>query len=274
MRQPDENRFNIKGEKEIKNTIKVNFNSAGLSVQRLELYNLNARLKSGYKLYQEEEYKYIGYQLHYNPESIPKEVLDGLIDPGTNKLKEEIRFYQLQAEFFDATSDNPVMNDELKDMLQKRGKEKIKILMEELKRSAEKLKNIGEKYNDNLKSIISLCLRFEDEVLLPYELPIWLDFERFIHIYVRHVKETKVGERYDDKTIFQYKFRDVRRIIKAVLKSVYIEIQEHFKNNPNSNFYRIGERSVYYDGNYYRIEIEPNGRLLTFHPYNDNEAHK
>ena len=25
----------------------------------------------------------------------------------------------------------------------------------------------------------------------------------------------------------------------------------------------------YFDGNYYRIEIEPNGRLINFHPLND-----
>lgn len=33
----------------------------------------------------------------------------------------------------------------------------------------------------------------------------------------------------------------------------------------------MGTRSIYYDGIYYRIEIEPTGRLITFHPYNNNE---
>lgn len=120
--------------------------------------------------------------------------------------------------------------------------------------------------------MISICSQFEDDVLLPYEIPIWWDFERFLHIFIRHVKETKIGERFSEKTIFQYKYRDIRRIVENVIKSVYIDIKEHFKEKPTINYRRMGTRSVYYDGIYYRIEIEPSGRLITFHPYNDNET--
>ena len=33
----------------------------------------------------------------------------------------------------------------------------------------------------------------------------------------------------------------------------------------------FGKRAIYFNGNYYRVEIEPSGRLLTFHPYNDEK---
>lgn len=83
-------------------------------------------------------------------------------------------------------------------------------------------------------------------------------------------KQKKVGERFAERTIFQYKFNDVRRIIKTVIESVYDEIKEHFNERP-TEVLNVLERSICYDGNYYRVEIEPGGRLLTFHPLNDNE---
>lgn len=272
FREQVQNRFKIKGEKELQNVIEVNFDPSGTSLQLLELYNLNARLKSGYKLFTEEENKYWGYQLFFNPEKVTKEEFTKLIDPLTGKVKEEVRFYQLKAEYFNSKSpDPPTISEELAEFLHKRGKAKSELLKEELKRSSEKLSDLGKKYNDNIRTIIRSCLGFEDEVLLAYELPIWWDFERFLHIYIRHVKETKVGERFEDKTIFQYKFRDIRRIVSSVIKGIYKEVLQHFKDNPTVTFKRIGKRSVYHDGNYYRVEIEPSGRLITFHPYNDNE---
>lgn len=49
------------------------------------------------------------------------------------------------------------------------------------------------------------------------------------------------------------------------------DIQEHFKNFPKRIYRRMGARSIYYDGHYYRVEIEANGSLLSFHPYNNSE---
>ncbi len=273
FREPLQNRFDIKGKKEIQNVIKVSFDPSGTSLQRLELYNLTSRLKAGYKLFSDEENKYWGYKLFFNADQVSKDDLKKLIDPLTGKVKEEIRFYQLKAEYFNTEyTDTPKINDELSNLLKKRSKANIDLLKEDLKRSSERLTEIGKKYNDNLRVIIKYCLEFEDEVLLPYELPIWWDFERFLHIYIRHVKETKIGERFEDKTVFQYKFRDIKRIISGVLRSIYKEILQHFKDNPTNTFKRLGKRSVYHDGNYYRVEIEPSGRLVTFHPYNDNET--
>lgn len=269
---PVQNRFSVQGDKELQNVIKINFDPSGTSLQLLELNNLSMRLDSGYKLFEEELNRYWGYQLFFNPEKVTEEELTKLIDPLTGRLKDDVRFYQLKAEYYNTESpDPPSIIEEFRVLLERRSQVKSKFLIEELKKSSEKLSVLGKKYNDRVRTIILFSIDFEDEVILPYELPIWWDFERFLHIYMRHVKETKVGERFEDKTIFQYKLQDIRRLVSRVLDTIYKEILQHFNDNPTATFKRIGKRSVYYDGNYYRVEIEPSGRLITFHPYNDNK---
>lgn len=265
-----ENRFIIKGEKDILNTIELKFSSSGMDFNQFKLGFYNSRLRSKYKLIPEEEFEYFGLQLFYNPDQINDDLNKKITDEATGKVKEPIRYYQLKAKFFqsDLTEEE---DNELKEIMSRRSQIKISFIMEELKRSTEKLKVLAVKHKDNLGTLIDISTQFEDELLLPYEFPIWWDFERFIHIYIRHVKETKLGERFAEKTIFQYKFHDIRRIIDAVIEIVYEDIKTHFKERPTENYRRMGTRSVYYDGIYYRVEIEPTGRLITFHPYNDNE---
>lgn len=264
-----ENRFVVKGEKDIPNTIEVKFDSGGMDLDQFKLSFYNSRLRSKHKLIPEEEFEYFGLQLFYDPDKFNDELKKKITDEATGKVKEPIRYYQLKAKFFksDLTEEE---DKEFKEIMSRRSQVKIDLLAEELKRSTEKLKDLAVKHIDTLRTLSYICAQFEDELLLPYEIPIWWDFERFIHIYIRHVKETKLGERFAEKTIFQYKLRDIRRIIDAVISSVYEEIKTHFKERPTENFRRMGARSVFYDGIYYRVEIEPTGRLITFHPYNDN----
>ena len=82
---------------------------------------------------------------------------------------------------------------------------------------------------------------------------------------MRHVDETQVGERFEIKTVFQYKLNDIRDLIKIVLEKTEKEINEHFEKNSEKDFFRIGERSVYYNGDFYSFHIEKSGRLMKFH---------
>ena len=63
----------------------------------------------------------------------------------------------------------------------------------------------------------------------------------------------------------------MRRIVSGVIEQVYDEIPKHFESNKN-NFRRQGKRAVYYDGVYYRFEVDSTGLLLMFHPEEDIEA--
>lgn len=69
---------------------------------------------------------------------------------------------------------------------------------------------------------------FEEEVISYCEKIIYLDYERFLHIYARHVRETQMGGKFAVKTIFRYQFDDIMHLIKAVLDVAHNDIQQHF----------------------------------------------
>ncbi|MBU2061119.1 MAG: hypothetical protein KKH44_04625, partial [Bacteroidetes bacterium] len=134
-----------------------------------------------------------------------------------------------------------------------------------------RLKQLSQEYGDQIERLKDICHKYDERVVLFGEKLIYLNFERFLHIYIRHVTETQIGDRFKGKTVFQYKFDDIIRIISLIMDVASKDIQDHFKNQPESNYRRMGKRSIYFDGHYYRIEISSNGSLLTFHPYNNNE---
>lgn len=267
-----ENRFMVKGNKNFPSRFTVNFDADNVNIGRLKLGQYKSRLQSSQKLIQEEEYEYYGLQLYFNSNQLDEALQAAMRDESNGLLKEPVRYYQLNAKYFDSDLTEEETK-EYKELLERRTEIKWNLLLAELNRSGQSLIDIY--HNKNLlRNLISICSDFKDEVLIFSNPNIWWDMERFLHIYLRHVKETKLGVRFRDKTIFQYKFKDIRRIVIAVIKTVIDEIEAHFKQTPAKNFRRMGTRSVYFDGIYYSVEIEPSGKIATFYPYNYNEEKK
>jgi hypothetical protein len=269
---PKENRYTVKGEKEIPNTIPITIDMAGIDTDMLTLGMLKSRIREGYQLRNFEWDEYYGLMFYYQQDTVieKKEIYANY---EKKELQPEIKYHFLMTKYLNSNASE----DEVKELIslgQKKNKIKVHLLLEEFKRSSEKVKDIAKSYNDTVSLIIALMIRFEDEILVPYQFSIWWDFDRFVHIYLRHVKETQVGERFQGKSIFQYKFKEIKRLISIVVGTIYEEIVEHFKNNPAKVFFRMGERAVHYDGHFYRIDIEPSGRLIEFHPYNDDKERK
>jgi len=181
-----------------------------------------------------------------------------------------VKYYELDAKLTDLNIEGDDIK-ELGSLIAERYIHKEKLIEDEIQKSRLKLSEAAEKYGDELKNLRKICHRFEEEIILFGDKLIYLDIERFLHIYARHVTETQLGGEFIGKTVFQYKFDDIMRIIKMVVESEADNIQQYFKDNPNGEFRRIGKRSIYFDGQYYRVEIDKAGRLLTFHPYNNND---
>lgn len=261
-----QNRYIAKGEKKIPGTLEIKFDAGRFCAEKAHLWLLSQRIKKGWPLIDFEMKDYYGLQLFFNR----KEVIDmkaSYKNFETREFLPEIEFRYLKTKFF-VDELNEEENATFQKLLSEIGKERSRLLMLELQRATETLKEL-KNYADKVKLLYSCLAKFEDETLITGEFPVWWDYERFLHIYARHVKETQVGSRYEGKSVFQYGFQDVMRVIKIVLENLEEEIVEHFKS-PTAIFVRRGGRAAYYDGHYYRIEIELTGRLLTFHPYNDD----
>jgi hypothetical protein len=262
---PKEDRYTVKGVKEIPYTITVNVDFSDVNTDMLTLGLYKSRLKSGHVLRDFEWEEFYGLKYYYEKESIEAE--KRIYSDGDGKiLKEGIRYHFLMAKYLnDATTE-----EEMKDLInlgKAKNSLKVNLLIEELKKGSEKIKEIAKVYQDKIGLIYSILFRFEDEVLVPFKFSIWWDSERFLHIYLRHVNETQLGERFEGKSVFQYKFKEIKRLISIVIERAYDEIVQHFQEKPDKMFVRMGDRAINYDGNFYRVEIEPSGRLREFHPY-------
>ncbi|KIA90935.1 hypothetical protein OC25_23845 [Pedobacter kyungheensis] len=262
--KPRQNNFVAKEKKEIQNTIVISTKSNRRELNQILFGFLNARVKRNTPLSPEEKYKFLGLARHFGE--------DITVDPYKqfNDNESAIRYHELNTKLTDLTIEGDDIKDYAK-LISERYDEREKLIKLEIEKSGGKIEAIAKKYGDEVKNLKSAAHGFEEEIILFGEKLVFLDLERFLHIYARHVEETHVGDGFGEKTIFQYKYDDILRIIKAVVESESDAIQEHFKTKPNRNFVRMGKRSIYYEGHYYRVDIEPTGRLLTFHPYNNNE---
>lgn len=265
------NRYSTKGKKDIPNTFEIQIDSNSWQDLNGILYGfLNSRYSKNKNLSPQELNQYFGLRTYFNDKTTENDYISFVFEEDGLTIKKKIRFYELKAKFLDAKiTDNEMLeyviqvSDEIK--------EKDRIIETEIQNPNEKITELEKKYGDKIENLEKICLTFKEQVLLYGEKLVYLDFERFVHIFARHVSETQVSDKYTGKTVFQYKFDDILSLMSTVLEFASSEIQQHFKDNPEANFIRRGLRSIYYDGHYYRIDIDNTGRLLTFHPYNNNE---
>ncbi|MDP3462094.1 MAG: hypothetical protein Q8S18_04820 [Bacteroidales bacterium] len=219
------------------------------------LLNLNDSKRSGgYKLTPDETAEDIGTRLNY--EDIE---FGGLRE----ELKVPIRKYYLKcrARNYKATEEEIY---ELQTLESEEIVNKISFLNEEIKRAG-----ITKKYfikiKPQIEELAPFLLKFNEKRLTHGKFVVWLNFERYIHIFLGHVNEANLGRKFESKTKFQYLVDEILRLIEIVIESLEEEIQKHFTETSGKNFKRHGEMAVYYKGDYYVVDINPDGLLMTFY---------
>lgn len=141
----------------------------------------------------------------------------------------------------------------------------IKVFDEELKLAFGKKFDINK--NQSLYNFLkNEVVKFKKERLLQIRQNIYWDIQSFCHIYLRHVKETKVEGNSKSKSVIPYRYEEIRRLIQQVLKSIKEEIESHYYKRKNTRLFRAGKKSVYYNGDYYCIYISKDGKLENFYP--------
>lgn len=266
VNRPRKNVYSEKNKKEVPNQIKIDVNISEQESYMMMLGLYKTKLKDGCELSNIEKNDFYALKQYFEPNNITAEELQYIIDNDTNQPKLPIRekYLKIKSCYVGLTDEE---NKEIHNIWHIQLKEKETILKNEIQRADSNLNNLP--FEQQIK-LLYITYRFEDEVLLSWSKSIWWDLERFLHIVIRHTADLQSGS-YKEKTIFQYEFSDIRNLIISVITSAQKEIEEEFKLNPNKNFKRQGKRAVYFNGNYYRVEIEASGRLLTFHPYNDEK---
>lgn len=262
---PAENKYIKTETRDLPKTITIKSPFTEDDAEDMMLWLNDQRLKNGYKLIEEErnQHNAILYRKYENKTTKPEEIAL-FKNPKTGEIKPEIKYHYLNSKFlYGIIKDDEL--EELKSLINQQAKEKVQIINKELEKSSEKWKQMGIDEKAALTTLVQIATHFETHRLTSGKTPVWWDFERFIHIFMRHVSETKIGERNQIKTVFQYRLKDIKNLIKIVLKIAEKEINEHFENKPGIEFKRQGDRAIYFDGDYYSFRINKDGKLMTFH---------
>lgn len=150
--------------------------------------------------------------------------------------------------------------------------ERMSILDKRLKEmgySLDKLKNSNEAVYMHL--MLMLC-RFNDVRLNAIgKFPIYLDFEGYIHIGLRHITEWQFCDYYAERDKFQLKEEDVVRALKMIVDSINEDYQTIKEARPDFLYRKYGKNSLYLNGDYYMIHIGENGRIENFSKSVDNK---
>jgi len=241
------NRFTSSETRELPESIKIKVSplKSGEELANMIIYLKEAMLKHNEILCPFEWDQYHGALYYKFKDKLPDKLKEMIYD-ANGKMSDEINYEYLDIKFeSDELKDRKEIEEYHKlfeDIIRKR----VEIIQNELKRASEKVKDLPAKYPEEFKYIYSFAVFFRPERLIFGEFAVYLDFERFVHIYLGHVAETLIGERHENNTLFQYKLKDIKRLIKLIIDKLSDEIQDHFRENPGKDFNRQGSRSVYF----------------------------
>ena len=143
--------------------------------------------------------------------------------------------------------------------------ERVGLLDAELKNMGLSLQKLHERYPEKAQLIFDKAIAFhEHRYNVVGKHLMYLSYPSFLHIYLRHVDELKVDNQFAERSKFQLAEKDVLTTMNIVLQALNDEYQEYKELHPDNRFFRKGSQAYYYNGDYYDIDIQPDGQVGTF----------
>lgn len=232
---------------------------------KLSFNTYESKSKDGVNLTDFEKDEYYGMLAYFDPDNLTDEDKRIIFIHDSNEMRPSIRRNFLFTKW-NMEGITEKEKKEFGDFIKHRIDHNQEMLQSEVLRSNIKWDDLS--IEKKMKLLI-VSGGFNEEILLTGKKTVWWEIERFLHIMVRHASDLQIGN-YQTKTAFQYNHEDIRELIKDILNQAQTDIEEEFHSNPHKSYKRQGKRAIYYNGNYYKVEIEPSGKLLTFHPYNND----
>lgn len=258
---PQKNAFREKGIKTIQNRIPIEIDFTVRQALECYLGMYQRQLSSGWvrHIWQWVEIAALISYLH--PEDVEGDIKKICEDP---RLKHAVRHKFLQYKRDDIGLTDEEQEEELYLSLC-RVKKRLSFATKEVQRSGIKYRDLP----DALKSAyFNFMMKFEPRSISMGDPIIWIGFERAFHIVARHANGLQAKGTFETKTPFQYDFKDLFDLIHVVIESQGDDIRAELRANPEKRVRRIGKRAIEYNGNHYRLEINGDGSIETFHPYN------
>jgi len=263
---PIKNEYENKDIKDIPNTIKIDFDASGTNAEEMQLMMFRKRLEKNIPFIPYELQKYYSLIMLLEPENLSEEDKVKYLMDVNGHFHHNVIITVLSTFVHFHKQEQPYRGI-LNKALYNRRIERINYICKHLGIAAKHIDNLKESNPNSWNELVRVVYGFEPETLTlwGWKHHIYWDFERFIHIYLRHYPNFFIPESSKGQgTSFQYNFKDIRRIVTIVLKANKEAIEDRL--SAGKGFHIQNEKGYYYNGNYYSLKIESDGRLAQFHP--------
>ncbi len=261
---PTKNSFHSKETRSIdKMEIKLNTMPKGQDYDWM--YGFKRKLvKENIGLCPEERNFYLAGKYYYEYDELTADELVEMTEK-EGLLKEDVEIELLLIKYI-----REEISDEEKEiyakLVDKKITARIEILNKYLEEIGSSFKKLATTNINQAFKMFSKVIHFKEHRLnVISKVPIYLDIHSYLHIYLRHVKEMQVNQQFENKDNFQWNEEDVFSVMEKVIEKSDEEIQQYFNDYPGKQYSCYGEKSIYFQGDYYTFHIEPNGRVSTFH---------
>jgi hypothetical protein len=249
------------GEKKIPNVVEIEADFSDIDESNLLINYLVAKNNSGCELVHFEKEELIGTLLGKHG-CIDRRLLEHLrltledvkinINIGLARLKAKSKHHHL-------TEDD---EKEKVDLLFIKRAETIMAVAAEMEK-AKLSKTMLPTVEEALRAIVKSANEFRPGILLHGKKQIFWDLRSYLHIAMRHLSDFQLGK-FEEKTVLPYRPKDLSALIEKVLSRIADEIELHFKTE-KSPFRRRGGMAVFFNGDYFSLIIDSDGRIEQFH---------
>lgn len=236
------------------------------------MYGALCRFKSrGIALTPEEYAQYLAYKLVLENEELTEEERKEIFDETGSIYNQAVAYYWLKWRE-DAGRLSEKDRENLHTLSQNRFYERLAVAERELKNMGLSFKKLSESHPEKAALLIQRILTLHEH---RYNVTgghlMYLSYESFLHIYLRHVKELAVENQFEERSKFQLAEADLKYTMDAVLHAINDEYQAYKEEHPNNRFFRKGAMAYYYNGDYYAIDIQPDGQIGSFYKIIDKK---
>ena len=222
-------------------------------------------IADGIGLTPEEHNEYLAYKIVLEREKLTDKEREEIFDKNGAIVNQEVGYFWLlwKKEAGKLTEKNKT---DLMHLSQNRIANRFSLADKELQNMGLSFEKLAKTYPGKAALLFSKIVNFHEyryNVVGKHLL--YMSFESFLHIYLRHVKELAVENQFGERSKFQLAEKDLKATMDIVLGALNDEYQTYKDKHPNSRFFRKGDMAYYYNGDYYDIDILPDGQIGSFY---------
>ena len=222
-------------------------------------------IADGIELSPEEHNRYLAYKIVLEREKLTEKEIKEIFDENGTIVNQEVGYFWLlwKKETGKMTEKNKA---DLMQLSQNRLANRFSIADKELQKMGLSFEKLAKDYPEKAALLFSKILSFhEHRYNVVGKHLLYMSFESFLHIYLRHVKELTVENQFGERSKFQLAEKDLEATMDIVLVSLNDEYQTYKDEHPNNRFFRKGKMAYYYNGDYYDVDISPDGQIGSFY---------